>query len=43
MHEAAAADIEKLIAALAQAIVTAWPTAAPRTALLNRAAPAFEF
>ena len=30
MHETAAADVERLIAALAQAVVTAWPTAAPR-------------
>ncbi len=43
VHEAAAADIEKLIAALAQAVVAAWPTAAPRTARLDRAAPVFEF
>jgi hypothetical protein len=43
MHETAAADIENLIAALAQAVATAWPAAAPRTARLSRAAPAFEF
>jgi DNA/RNA-binding domain of Phe-tRNA-synthetase-like protein len=43
VHETAAPDIEKLIAALAQAVVTAWPTAAPRTARLDRAAPVFEF
>jgi DNA/RNA-binding domain of Phe-tRNA-synthetase-like protein len=43
VHEAAAADVEKLTAALAQAVVTAWPTAAPRTARLSRAAPSFEF
>jgi DNA/RNA-binding domain of Phe-tRNA-synthetase-like protein len=43
MHETAAADVERLIAALAQAIVTAWPAAAPRSALLSRGAPVFEF
>jgi DNA/RNA-binding domain of Phe-tRNA-synthetase-like protein len=42
MHETAAADVERLIAALSQAIATAWP-AAPRTALLSRASPRFEF
>jgi DNA/RNA-binding domain of Phe-tRNA-synthetase-like protein len=43
VHETAAADVERLINALAQAITTAWPTATPRTALLSRAAPQFEF
>ena len=42
MHETAATDVASLIAALAQAIAAAWP-AAPRTALLSRAAPGFEF
>jgi DNA/RNA-binding domain of Phe-tRNA-synthetase-like protein len=42
VHETAAADIEQLIAALAQAVMTAWPAAAPRTARLDRAAPSFE-
>jgi DNA/RNA-binding domain of Phe-tRNA-synthetase-like protein len=43
VHETAAADIERLIAALAQAVVTAWPVAVPRTALLSRATPGFAF
>jgi DNA/RNA-binding domain of Phe-tRNA-synthetase-like protein len=43
VHETAAADVERLIAALRQAIVSAWPTAAPRTALLSRTMPQFEF
>ena len=42
MHETAAADVERLIAALARDIATAWP-AAPHTALLSRAAPRIEF
>jgi DNA/RNA-binding domain of Phe-tRNA-synthetase-like protein len=43
VHETAAADVERLIAALRQAIVSAWPATAPRTALLGRDAPRFEF
>jgi DNA/RNA-binding domain of Phe-tRNA-synthetase-like protein len=42
VHETAATDVERLIAALAPAIATAWPTAAPRTALLSRGTPQFE-
>lgn len=42
MHESAAADVQNLIAALAQAIGAAW-RAAPRSALLDRSTPRFEF
>jgi DNA/RNA-binding domain of Phe-tRNA-synthetase-like protein len=42
MHATAAADVQKLLAALAQAIGAIWP-AAPRTALLDRSAPRFDF
>ena len=42
MHESAAADVQSLLAALAQAIGATWP-AAPRTALLDRSAPRFDF
>ena len=42
MHETAMADVERLIASLRQAIVTAWPAAAPRSVLLSQAAPSFE-
>ena len=42
MHETAATDVASLIAALAQAVAAAWPSA-PRTALLSRAAPRFAF
>jgi DNA/RNA-binding domain of Phe-tRNA-synthetase-like protein len=42
MHETAVADMQSLIAALAQAIGTTW-RAAPRSALLDRSAPRFEF
>jgi len=42
MHATAGADVHSLLAALAQAIGTIWP-AAPRTALLTRSAPRFDF
>lgn len=42
MHEAAASDVQNLIATLAQAIETTWP-ASPRTALLTASAPRFAF
>ena len=42
MHATAAADVQSLLAALSQAIGATWP-AAPRTALLDRAAPRFDF
>jgi DNA/RNA-binding domain of Phe-tRNA-synthetase-like protein len=42
MHATAGADVHSLLAALAQAIGTIWP-AAPRTALLARSAPRFDF
>ena len=42
MHESAAADVQNLIAALAQAMGAAWRTA-PRSALLDRSTPRFEF
>ena len=42
MHATAAADVQNLLAALAQAIGASWP-AAPRTALLDRSAPRFDF
>ena len=42
MHATAAADVQSLLAALAPAIGTIWP-AVPRTALLDRSAPRFDF
>jgi hypothetical protein len=42
MHESASSDVQKLIAALAQAIKTIWPVS-PRTTVLDRFSPRFEF
>jgi DNA/RNA-binding domain of Phe-tRNA-synthetase-like protein len=42
MHDSASSDVQKLIAALAQAIKTIWPVS-PRTTVLDRFSPRFEF
>ena len=41
MHESAAEDIERLLAALAAELAAVWPVT-PRTAILNRETPRFE-